>query len=277
MSSPIEVTDRFLRENSLNRIDFHGTDYAWGFRENEPIIALIAKRDREAAFRAAMELYWGSAEYIPKPWCLFIVVEDIAPHHRQMLDNLAKQYNIQVISGASLLEAVKEQLQVLLQILKTYIPTDSENAMMSLGESIKGWKKEKPAHETSYRVEVETGNLEVYMENGVLVPSRKTIPLTIQSGEKSIDGILPRLVDVENGLFFDTEHRNLPMVFRLFIDKEARLVLRFEADKGNIVEAASFWGIFQSFTDTKRLAFIEQNTGDILFSCRRELDERGNR
>ena len=120
-------------------------------------------------------------------------------------------------------------------------------------------------------------NLEIYNENGELVPSRKTIPLTASSGKTRIEGVLPRLINIEAGLFFDTEHRNLPMVYQLSVGDSSRLVFRYEADKGNIVEASSFWRIYQCFLSTGRLAFIEPNTGDILFSCVREVDERGNR
>ena len=111
------------------------------------------------------------------------------------------------------------------------------------------------------------GNLDIYKEKGELVPSRKTIPLTASTGKTRIEGILPRLISIKDGLFFDTEHRNLPMVFKLILCDSSRLVLRYEADKGNIVEATSFWSLYQCFFSTGRLAFIELNTGDILFSC----------
>jgi len=276
MDPPLEAVDNFLREKGLDRIEFHGTDHAWGFRENEPIIALIAKGDAGMAFQAAMSLYWASAEYIPKPWCLFITVDNIALPHRQMLDNLASQYNIQLVSEKDLIELVKGNLENLLRLLDVYVPEESDNPIMALGESVRQWREEKPVNEYSFKVDVETGNLDIYKENGELVPSRKTIPLTASTGKARIEGILLRLIGVKGGLFFDTEHRNLPMVFKLDIGDSSKIVLRFEADKGNIVEATSFWTLFQSFTHTKRLAFIEPNTGDILFSCRRELDDRGN-
>lgn len=271
MESPITKTDRFLTENGLEKIHFHGTSHAWGYRENEPVIAVISDVDGDTAFQQAMSLYWGSAEYIPKPWCLFIIV-DMAPHHGQMLENLAKQYNIHKIPVENLPEATKKEIENLQSLLKQYIPKDTNNPATALAESIKNWKTEKPSHEQKYKVKIETGNLEAYKENGRLAPSRKTIPLTVQSGDARIDGILPRLVDAGDGLVFDTEHRNLPMVYKLWIGECSELLLRFEADKGNIVEAASFWAVYQSFTRTKKLAFIEQNTGDILFS-RRGLDD----
>jgi hypothetical protein len=276
MPSPIEEVEAFLLENGLNRIDFHGTDYAWGFREDEPIIALIQSSDGGAAFQAAMSLYWAAAEYIAKPWCLFLEVEGLALHHRQMLDNLTKQYNIQVLSGdVKLFVSVKNQLNRLVTILEEYIPVCSTEPLKALGDSVKTWREEKPVNEYRYDLEIETGKLGIYEENGALIPSRKTIPLTAASSDVSIEGILPRLVNIEDGLSFDTEHRNLPMVFKLHIGETSQLVTRFEADKSNIIEATSFWGLHQGFTLTNKLAFIEPNTGDILFNCLRGLDDRG--
>ncbi len=275
MKPAVEDLNSFLLENGMKTIQFHGTDYAWGFREDEPVIALIAKSDGSEAFQVAMSVYWASAEYIAKPWCLFIITE-FEPHQRQMLENLAKQYNIETTSPDNLLSKTEEQLRRLTEILKVYIPEESENQLISLGESMKRWREEKPVKEHSFKVQVETGNLNIYKENGELVPSRKTAPLTAISGDSSIEGILLRLISIDYGLYFDTEHRNLPMVFKLSVSEASSLVLRFEADKSNLIEAASFWSLLKDFSSTNRLAFIEPNTGDILFSCERELDDRGN-
>ena len=272
MPTPIEEIDIYLQENGLDRISFHGIDLAWGFRKDEPIIGIINQGEASAAFQAAMSLYWASADYITKPWCLLLAVNGMAPQQLQMLENLAKQYNIQVVSEERLLPTVREQLNRLTKILRVYVD-DAQNPIKALGESIKQWRREKPANEYSFNVEIKTGSLEIYMENGELLPSRKTIPLTASSNETRIDGILPRLLSVEDGLFFDTEHRNLPMVFKLHIAEDSELVLRFEADKSNIIEATVFWSLYRSFTLTNKLAFIAPNTGDILFSCGRKLDD----
>jgi hypothetical protein len=267
MSTPIEEADRFLLKNGLDKIDFNETSYAWGFRENEPIIALIQSIDGGEVFQSVMSLYWASAEYIAKPWCLLLVVDDLPPPQRQMLESLSKQYNIQQIENKELLHTVQNQLKRLTEILIEYIPEDSENPIKALGESMKGWRTEKPATEFNYGLNIEVGNLDLYRENDQLVPSRKTIPLTAASDETRIEGILPRLISNQNGLHFDTEHRNLPMVFRLTVGEKSELVMRFEADKSNIIEATSFWSLHQSFIHTNKLAFIEPNTGDILFNC----------
>ena len=267
MSTPIEKADQFLQENELDRIDFHETSYAWGFRENEPIIALIEGSDGGSVFQSVMGLYWASAEYIAKPWCLLLMVDNIPLPQMQMLEKLSKQYNIQQVSGETLLPIISSQLKKLTEILDEYIPENTSDPIKTLGESMRSWSAVKPVHEYTYHPEIEVGPLDLYRENGQLVPSRKTVPLIAASGEKRVEGILPRLMDIKNGLYFDTEHRNLPMVFRIRTGDEPMLVTRFEADKCNIVEATSFWSLHQDFKQTNRLAFIEPNTGDILFNC----------
>lgn len=273
MPSPIEKLDNYLQEKGLTRTEFQGTSYAWGFRENEPIIASINEKAPGLAFQSIMSLYWASADYITKPWCLLIEAENIPSHQRSMLDNLASQYNIQQVSENTLLDTATEQLDYLVSILKKYIPENTENPLKALGESIKNWRQEKPANEYSYKVKIETGNLDIYKENNELTPNRKTIPLTATSGKNRIESILPRLVEAEKNLVFDTEHRNLPMVYKLIIGEDSRLVTRFEADKGNIIEATGFWELYHAFNESKRLAFIEPNTGDILFDCTRIPDD----
>lgn len=263
----MDAVDKYLQEKGMDRIEFRGTDYSWGFRENEPVIAVIAEGDGGAAFQKIMSIYWASAEYIVKPWCLLISVDDIVPHHRQMIENLSSQFNIRMVPVEALLESVEEQLNFIIRILNVYVPEESGDPLIDLGESVRGWREEKPAHEYSFEVNIKTGNLDVYKEKDELIPSRKTIPLRVSAGDTHIDGILPRLVKADEGLFFDTEHRNLPMVFRIIIGDSSRIVLRFEADKGNMIEATSFWSLFHGFLSSGRLAFIEPNTGDILLSC----------
>ena len=276
MPNLIMELEQHLQENGLKRTEFQGTTYAWGFRENEPIIAYINEKDPGLAFQSIMSLYWASADYVTKPWCLLVEAENIHPHQRGMLDNLASQYNIQQVSENTILDTVTEQLDYLVSVLKEYIPEKTESPLKALGESIKNWRQEKPVKEYSYKVKIETGNLDIYKENNELTPNRKSIPLTATSGNNRVESILPRLVEAEKHLVFDTEHRNLPMVYKLIIGETSTLVTRFEADKGNIIEATGFWGLYHAFNESKRLAFIEPNTGDILFECTRIPDDAGD-
>jgi len=67
MSAATREVETYLLENGFRRVSFTGTEYAWGFREGEPILAFIGGRDGEEGFQAAAQLYWSSADYIMKP------------------------------------------------------------------------------------------------------------------------------------------------------------------------------------------------------------------
>ena len=123
--TPIQELDQYFADNGLDRIQFHGTEYAWGYRENEPIIALIYGQDPGMAFQTAMSLYWASADYISKPWCLIMDSATVAPPQRGMIGNLATQYNIQIASESELLDTVKTQSKKLIKLLKVYAPDGS--------------------------------------------------------------------------------------------------------------------------------------------------------
>jgi hypothetical protein len=271
MSQSLTELNKFFTGKGLEEINFNGVTHAWGYRDNEPVFALIKNKDGNVAFQNAMSLYWSSAEYITKPWCLVLVVDVIELHHRQMLENLSTQYNIQIIENPDdLLPIVIVQLDRLTEILSHYIPAESNNKSRALGESISKWRSEKPVYKKKFRVEIMIGNLDIYKESGILAPSRRTVPLTATAGSISIKGVLPRLVGADEGLLFDTEHRNLPMVYQLFLGENMSLLLRFEADKSNLIEATCFWSLYSGFLSTNKLSFIEPNTGDMLFSCVRE-------
>lgn len=271
--SSSEALDKYLKDQGLQRIPFQDTEYAWGYRENEPVFVYL-KGDAGVVFQTAMGLYWASADYIVKPWCLLLDAEGLMPHHRGVLDNLAGQFNIQIVSDETLVSTASEQLTYLTSILSVYIPEKAENPSKALGESISHWRENKPTHEYSFKVNIESGNLDVYKENGELIPSRKTIPLTAVAGDTRVESILPRLISVGQTLYFDTEHRNLPIVFKLSVGEDSTLTARFEADKSNLIEASGFWRLIHGFYATDMLAFIEPNIGDILFNCVRGLDEQ---
>ena len=262
-----ELTE-YLTNNGLELIPFHGVDQAWGYRENEPVFAFISDpSDGSIVFQNAMSLYWATAEYISRPWFLFMATgAPMMPHHRQMMENLATEYNIKILESPSedeLLGLVKTQLTSLLSIMHRYIKTDS-NKSRAFSESIRGWKEQKPVLEEVTNVETMIGDLSQYEEDGHLVPSRTTVPLTVQSGESSIDGILPRLVQADPMVFY-TEHRNLPIVFKLDLG-ENTFTTRFEADKGNLIEASSYESMITAFKSTGEISFIDQNTGKLVFT-----------
>ncbi len=263
MQDHIEEINSFLLHRGLESLEYSGLDYAWGWRLGEPVIALI----ETGSLQSAMNLYWSSVDYITKPWCLLINGEKVPGHQQTFLEKLSHQYNILSVNPDEYLPSVKQQLIRLIKILGSYIPVDSRNPLMALGRSVKTWREKKPVNEYKYSVEIEVGNLDTYKVDGELVPSRKTIPLTIKSKKARIEGILARLVDTIPNLLFDTEHRNLPMVLRLRLGDRPQLLLRFEADKSNLIEATSFWRLHGEFIDTGKIEILENNTGKILFSC----------
>jgi len=267
-SLPSGITE-YLTNNGLELIPFHGVVQAWGYRENEPVFAFISDpSDGSMVFQTAMSLYWATAEYISRPWCLFIETgSPMIPHHRQMLDNLATQYNIQILeSEDDMLDLVKTQLTNLTSIMHRYIKPEAENPSRSFSESIRVWKDQKPVLEEVTSVKVEIDDLSQYEVDGKLVPSRTTVPLTVQAGESSIEGILPRLLQAEPLVLY-TEHRNLPIVFNLDLS-ENTFTARFEADKGNLIEASSYESLITAFKSTGEISFTDQNTGKLVFNLR---------
>ncbi len=263
------VPTEYLTNNGLQLIPFHSADQAWGYRENEPVLAFINDpTDGTMGFQNAMNMYWATAEYISKPWCLFMVTgEPMMPHQKGMLENLTVQYNIQLHEKPSeddVRIGVKAQLDKLVSIMHRYIPEGASNPSKALGDSMKGWKDEKPALEDVFEVNVSLGDLSIYEENGELVPSRTTVPLTVTSGDVEIEGMLPRLIQ-SNPLIFYTEHRNLPTVFTIDLGKNT-FTARFEADKGNLIEATSYESMMNCFKSDGELSFIDPNTGETVFN-----------
>jgi hypothetical protein len=273
MALPSEEIHAYLTSNGLELISFRGPDMAYGYRENEPVFAFIHDGgDGSMAFHKAMGLYWATAEYISKPWCLVMVTElPMMSHNMEILDNLGAQYNIRLLEtpqDGAIIEVVTEQLSHLASIMHRYIDPNASNASTSLGKSIRKWKAEKPVLEDMTPVEVEQGGLSVYEENGKMTPNRTTVPLTVTSEEAEIQGVLPRLVQSEPHLVFYTEHRNLPAVFRLDLGDVQTLTMRFEADKANIIEATSFESLVTAFKSKREITFSDPNSGQIVFNVR---------
>jgi hypothetical protein len=272
MSLPSEAIHDYLTPNGLEVIPFQGADLAYGYRENEPVFAFIQDGgDGSMTFQKAMGLYWATAEYISKPWCLVMVTAlPMMPHNRQMLDSLGAQYNIQLLEApqdGAILEVVAQQLNHLISVMHRYIDPNASNPSVSLGDSIKTWKAEKPAIEDLIPVEIESRTLSIYEENGMMVPNRTTIPLNVTSGEAEIEGVLLRLIQSEPHLVFYTEHRNLPSVFRLDLGDQT-LTMRFEADKANIIEATSFESLVTAFKSKREITFSDPNSGQTVFNVR---------
>ena len=272
MPLPVDEISDYLTSNGLELIPFHGADSAYGYRENEPVFAFIADQgDGSMAFHNAMNLYWATAEYISKPWCLIMVTgTPMMPHNRQMLNTLSTQYNIRLIEEPredEVMAEVRSQLDDLITIMHRFVGDVSDKSA-SLGRSMRLWKAEKRFQEDVIPVEVKLGNLSIYEENGRMAPNRTTVPLNVVSGEAVIEGILPRLVQTEPKLVFFTEHRNLPVGFKLELGEAPELTVRFEADKGNLIEATSFESLVTAIKSTGEISFNNPNSGESIFDLR---------
>lgn len=266
----------YLETNGLHPITYHNLNHAWGYRENEPVFAFILDPgDGSLGFQDAMNLYWATAGFISKPWCLIMVIQaPMKPRNKQILNNLASRYNIQILEDPSpqrVMRVVKQELTTLTSLMSRYIQPGTENPSVSLAESIKSWKGEPVVHLETHNVSVETLNLELYETQGELLPSRGTIPLTAQSGEEEIEGILFRLIQ-NHPPVFHTEHRNLPVVLSINLGKQV-FTTRFEADKGSLIEAAGYESLMRAFKCLDEISFINPNTGLPVFQMRKKLDK----
>jgi hypothetical protein len=272
MTLPVHEISDYLTSNRLRVIPFQGSDLAYGYRENEPVFAFISDQgDGSMAFHNAMNLYWATSEYISKPWCLIMVTRTpMMPQNRRMLNNLSTQYNISLIEEpreGEIMADVISQLDDLTAIMNRYIG-DVPDKSATLERSMRLWKEEKPFLEDVFPVEVKLGNLSIYEENCRMTPNRTTVPLIAVSGDYMIEGILPRLVQTEPNLVFFTEHRNLPIVFKLELGEVSELTVRFEADKGNLIEATSFESLVTAIKSTGEISFNNPNSGESVFNLR---------
>ncbi len=263
----------YLTSNGLHPLKFHGVDHAWGYRENEPVFVFII--DSKNGFQDAMNLYWSTAEFISRPWCLIMGSKTpMNPGDKRILDNLASRYHIRVLENPSqdrFMTVVKEELSTLTSIMSRYIQPDSDNPSVSLGESINAWKDEGYFHKEIHSVSVDVGNLAIYEKSGELVPNRVTVPLTVHAGGEEIEGILLRLIQMDPPIFH-TEHRNLPMVLSINLGNHS-FTTRFETDKGNLVEATSYETLMRAFKCLKEISFINPNTSLSVFHLRKKLDD----
>ena len=272
MTLPVDEISDYLASNGLGMIPFQGTYSAYGYRKNEPVFAFITDQgDGSNAFHNAMNLYWAPAEYISKPWALIMVTgTPMMPHNRQILNNLSTQYNIRLIEEPledEVMTEIRSQLDNLTVIMHRYVE-DISNKSASLGRAMRLWKAEKPVLVDVIPVEVKLGNLSIYEEKGRLGPNRTTVPLTVDSGDDVIEGMLPRLVKTEPNLVFFTEHRNLPVVLKLELGEDPVLTVRFEADKGNLIEATNFESLVTAIKSTGEILFNNPNSGESVFNLR---------
>jgi len=224
---------------------YMGADVAWFLREGEPVFSFaLDSGDGSGGFMETLGMYWGSAEYINKPWCHFLVQVGGAlnPEHRAMLEALASQYQVRVLDDprpGDLRTLLDERVAYLVKALGRYTP---DGSVASLKRSVGAWMVERPRMEVKYgcSASYDPGVLAVFSEGGGLEPSRMAVPVSLVAGWARLEGVLLRLVEAGGVLRFSSEHRSLPLVVELGLGGEPWLGLRFEAEKGNLAQAVAF-------------------------------------
>ncbi|MCW4050852.1 MAG: hypothetical protein NWE89_14065 [Candidatus Bathyarchaeota archaeon] len=253
------------------------TELTWFFRENEPVISFhIDEFDGSKIFAKTLDLYWSSADYVNKPWRHFCILTDGAfnPEHRNMLNALSAQYGVHFFENPSpetLENFLDERISRLTTLLSRYT---KDGTVTTLRETVKNWAKNKPRIVQNYIVNAvyDVHSLNVFHdENNELRPSRKTPPLTIETGEGvSLESIMPRLTDARDGsCLFSTEHRNLPFILKFKLeDESAGLTLGFEPDKGNITQAIAFEEFLESFNNDGSFNLLDPSSGACVVTFR---------
>lgn len=224
---------------------YMGADLAWYLRDGEPVFSFsLDGGDGSEGFMETLGLYWGSAEYISKPWCHFLVLVGGAlnPEHRAMLGALASQYQVRVVDDAepgALRAELDERVAYLVKALGRYAP---DGSVAGLRRSVGAWADERPRVEVRYgcSASYDPGGLAVFGEDGDLGPSRRAVPVSLVAGPARLEGVLLRLMEAGGVLRFSSEHRNLPLVVDLGLGGDPWLGLRFEAEKGNLGQALAF-------------------------------------
>lgn len=224
---------------------YMGADVAWSLREGEPVFSFsLDGGDGSGGFMETLGLFWGSADYINKPWCHFLVLVGGAlnPEHRAMLGALSSQFQVRVVDDpkpGDFRKLLDERVAYLVKALGRYAP---DSSVASLKRSVGAWMDERPRVEVRYRCSAayDPGCLAVFGEGGELRPSRRAVPVSLVAGWARLEGVLLRLVEAGGALRFSSEHRSLPLVVELGLGGEPWLGLRFEAEKGNLAHAVAF-------------------------------------
>jgi len=224
---------------------YMGADLVWFFREGEPVFSFaLDSGDGSGGFMETLGLFWGSAEYINKPWCHFLVLVGGAlnPEHRAMLGALASQFQVRVVDDpkpGDFRALLDERVAYLVKALGRYTP---DGSVAGLKRSVGAWMGERPRVEVMYGCSAayDPGSLSVFGEGGELGPSRRAVPVSLVAGWARLEGVLLRLVEAGGVLRFSSEHRSLSLVVELGLGGEPWLGLRFEAEKGNLAQAVAF-------------------------------------
>jgi len=232
---------------------FMGADQAWLFRDGEPVFTfIIDDGDGGKGFTETLSLYWGSADHIAKPLFHFLVLAGGAlnPEHRTMMDSLASQYRVKVLTEPSALELeglIDAEVADLLRVMDRYC----DGTVASLRRSVAAWADERPRVGACLRCESEydPARLHVFAEGGSLRPSRMAVPCSLETPGVALESVLLRLVEAGQSLRFSSEHRNLPLTVDFVLGEGgSALSFLYEPEKGNLAQAYQFEEFLASAT-----------------------------
>ena len=224
---------------------FMGADQAWLFRDGEPVFTFIVDDgDGGRGFTETLSLYWGSADHIAKPLFHFLLLAGGAlnPEHRAMMDSLASQYRVTMLtepSAQELKRLVDAEVADLLKVMSRYCG----GTVPSLRRSVAAWADERPRVRVSLRCEPEydLAHLQVFAEGGSLRPSRMAVPCSLEAPGVTLESIMLRLVEIGDVLRFSSEHRNLPLTVDFTLGGGgSALSFLYEPEKGNLAQAYRF-------------------------------------
>jgi len=254
---------------------FMGADQAWLIRDGEPAFTFIVDEgDGSRGFMETLGLYWGSADYVSKPLCHFLVLAggDLNAEQGAMMGSLASQYRLRVLRGPSTVELgriIDEDVVRLTRVMRRYC----DGTVPSLVGSVMGWVERNPEFSEVFRCEAsyEPGDLAAFGEGGSLKPSRRAIPCSLEAGGAALESVLPRLVETGGCLRFSTEHRNLPFMLEFTLGGgSSSLTLRYEPGKGNLLQAYRFEEWLAAATGQGEVKLIDSQSSRVLveFSLR---------
>jgi hypothetical protein len=248
-------------ENYLNPELGTTSDVAWYFNiKQRPIFTFVIETDHPLRLTEKM-LQWASTSTEPESWMHIGILETDAAK-KPVVINLPPR--MRVFNGDHreiLKEEVEELVRLATQLLRRYYKVEDEQPSIKLiSKVMKDWPKGQlntrvvlnassvTLGDGVYAFAVETEEDEE-MQELVLTPSRKVVPVDISVGAYVFDGVLIRLTNSTRDVtVFSSEHRNLPFTFLFNIKggNTGSVNLWFDADKSNPPQALLFWELVKA-------------------------------
>ncbi|MBD3206181.1 hypothetical protein GF319_07535 [Candidatus Bathyarchaeota archaeon] len=244
-------------------------DVAWCLRRKEPVISfLVGANESNHIFNKTMNMYWSSADYAIKPWSHYCVkLNSLVPQYEVLLQNLANQYRIKIFEGVTgLRENIENDVKYLLSLFNTFGVSDIDD----LRKKVSQWSIQKTKISKKLSKPAETGDIKIIQSCVEKLNSRETLPVILEIGSATQEGILLRAFIYENGFALKTEHRNLPLILEIDISQNLELNLGFEYDKSNIYQAIIFQELLVEWDQKEEINLVESNSREKILSLKNE-------